>query len=182
MSVFLFMRRARLLTIHRLVFDDEGNLMELRPGDPSLPDRECKSIRLLQLEGQLFFGAAGELANALDDLIEEPEVKVVWLRLRRAFGMDVTITQTLADAATRLRAEGRYLVVVGVREEAAGVLERTETLATLAPENVFAKTDTWFHASDRGLHRALELAGEHACLASCPIRQHLRALDDTPDA
>ncbi len=180
LSLFLFMRRARLLTIHQLAFDDAGRPMELREGDPSLPDRQCKAMRMLQIEGQLFFGAAGELADALDDLIADREVKVVWIRLRRAFGMDITVADTLEAAARRLQAQGRHLLVVGIRPDAAAVLKRTGTHAVLGADHVFEMTDTWFEASDRGLLEALELVGEHACGERCPIASHLRADDVTP--
>jgi len=171
-SVFLFLRSSRLLTIHHLLFDDAGRPMELRPGDPELR-RQCSAVRLLQVEGQLFFGAAGELANALDEAIADPDAKVVWVRVRRAFGMDATVAQVLGAAATRLRAEGRHLILVGVRQPARGVLERTGTVEVLGEENVFFKTSTWLESSNRGLARALELVGEHDC-EDCPIETHLR--------
>ncbi len=180
LSVVLFMRRARMLTVHQLVFDDRGGLMELRPGDPLLGERECKSIRMVQLEGQLFFGAAGELLTALDDVVADPRVRVIWLRVRRAVGMDATIAQALGEVAERLRGEGRHLVVVGVRPDAVAILERTGAMRAIGPENVFSKTPTWFHAADRGLLRALALVDAHACDGACPIERHLEARDVTP--
>ena len=56
---------------------------------PRADKLRCRQIRVVNVEGQLFFGAAGELANALDEVIADPDVKVVLLRLRRAYGMDV---------------------------------------------------------------------------------------------
>lgn len=180
LSVFLFLRRARLLSIHHLVFDDNGRPMELRAGDAALAQRQCTSVRMIQLEGQLFFGAAGELASTLDEVIADREVKVVWLRMRRAFGMDVTITQTILAAAARLRAEGRHLVLVGLRPRATEVLKATGAIAEIGEEHVFPKTSTWFDASDRGLLRAMDLVGEHACGDACPIERHLGRDDTTP--
>lgn len=172
-SVFLFLRSARLLTIHRLLFDHAGRPMELRDEDPAL-EEQCTSIRLLQVEGQLFFGAAGELASALDEVIADPEAEVVWVRLRRAFGMDATIAEVLAAAATRLHGEGRHLILVGIRPPARGVLERTGAVEVIGEGNVFSKTDTWLESSNRGLARALELVDEHGC-EDCPIETHLRS-------
>lgn len=180
LSVFLFLRRARLITVHELVFDEEGRPMELRRGDPLTRERGCSAIRMIQVEGELFFGAASELMSALDDAIDEEGVKVVWLRIRRAFGMDISIAQTLVAASERLRAEGRHLVVVGVREPAYQVLERTGAIGKLGEENVLRRTDAWFDASDRGLLRALDLVGEHECHEPCPIEAHLKAEDATP--
>lgn len=179
-SLFLFLRSARLLTMHHLVFDDAGRPLELRASDPLRIERQCKSIRMLQVEGQLFFGAAGELTQALDEIIAEPGVKVVWLRLRRAFGMDITAAQAIANAAERLQKEGRHLILVGVRAPARGVLERTGLDEAIGKDRIFYKTDTWFEASDRGLAHALELVGDAECAPECPIKAHLQTEDTTP--
>lgn len=180
LSVFLFLRRARMLSIRQLVFDDAGRPVELWMSDVVAKERQCRSVRLIQVEGQLFFGAAGELANALDEVIADPEVQVVWLRLRRAVGMDVTIIQAIEAAVERLAADGRHLVVVGVRRAALEVMERTGALEKVGRANVFRKTPVWFDASDRGLLRAMDLVGEHACGDACPIERHLRNDDVTP--
>jgi len=180
LSVFLFLRSAQLLSIHYLVFGDDGRLMELRPGDPEHAARACASVRMVQLEGQLFFGAAGELADALDEVIADPEVQVLWLRMRRAFGMDVTIAQTLTAAAERLRAEGRHLILVGVRAPAAAVLEKIGAIEAIGRDRVFDKVPSWFDASDRGLRLALELVGEHRCDEACPIAAHLARGTERP--
>jgi len=177
-SLFLFLRSARLLTIHRLLFDEAGRPMELRVGDPAL-ERQCAAIRMLQIEGQLFFGAAGELATALDEVIADPDAQVIWLRLRRAFGMDATVAQVLGAAASRLHAQGRHLILVGVRPAARGVLERTGTVAVIGEDNVFSKTDTWLESSNRGMKRALDLIGEHGC-ERCPVEAHLRSEHVSP--
>jgi SulP family sulfate permease len=179
-SLFLFLRTARLLTIHELVFDDEGRPMELREDDPVLEARRCRSVRMLQVEGQLFFGASGELASALDKAIADESAQLVWLRIRRAFGMDISIAQVLEAAAERLRAEGRHFLVIGVRAPALEVLERTGAMDAIGPDNVFPREGEWFAATDKGLLRALGLIGPHACEAGCPIERHLRTRDVTP--
>ncbi|MCA9607132.1 MAG: SulP family inorganic anion transporter [Myxococcales bacterium] len=174
-SVFLFMRRARVITVHHVAFDEVGRPMDLREDDPRFEARRCRSVRMLQVEGQLFFGAVGELTTALDAVVADPTAKVVCLRLRRAFGMDATIAELLEGTARRLREEGRHLVIMGVRPDSLEVLRRTGALAAIGEDAVFEKTDTWFSASDAGLAHALALLGEHDCKAPCPIRVHLDA-------
>lgn len=164
LSLFLFLRRARLLSIHELVFDDQGRPLELNMDDPVAVERRCDTVRLIQIEGQLFFGAAGELSTALDAVMDEPEAKVVALRVRRAFGMDVSVMRVLIAAAKRLAKEGRRLMVLEVREEAMEVLERTGAIDVLGSENVIP-AEAWFEAVHLGLQRALEDLGE-PCEAS----------------
>lgn len=178
LSLFLFLRRARLLAIHELVFDDLGRPLELRRDDPLAVERRCDTVRLIQIEGQLFFGAAGELSAALDAVMDEPEAKVVALRVRRAFGMDVSIARVLMAAAQRLKKEGGRLMVLEVRREAMDVLERTGTVELLGRDNVLP-AEAWFEAVNLGLHRAIEdLEGEHPCEA-CPLDLFLQR-DDMP--
>jgi len=177
LSLFLFLRRARLLSIHELVFDDQGRPLELRRDDPVAIERRCSAIRLIQIEGQLFFGAAGELSAALDEVTDDPDAKVVALRVRRAFGMDVSVARVLVAAAQRLRKEGRRLMILEVRDEAMGVLERTGTIEILGPENVI-RADAWFEAVHFGLQRAMADLDE-ACETSA--LHHFLERKDMPE-
>ncbi len=174
LSVVLFLRRARLLTIHHIVFDPEGRPFELRFDDDTHSDHECSAIRVLGVEGQLFFGAAGELAATLDPVIADERVRVILLRLRRAYGMDASIIQVLEAAAARLEAGGRHLMLVGVRPDAQRALTRTGLAATLGEDHLYPTTLKWFAAADEAMVRALELVEAHPC-GECPLVRHLRA-------
>ena len=180
-SVISYLYRARMLTVHPMVFDEAGRLHELAPDDPHVAPWSCPKVRLINVEGQLFFGAASELADAIDEVLRETRVEVVILRLRRARGLDVTALSVISGAAERLAAEGRHLLLVGAGPRTTALLRRTGVAHELGADHVYPTTLGWFEATDTALHKALELVGDHGCGARCPLAVHL-ATDDRSSA
>jgi SulP family sulfate permease len=159
-SLIFVLRQARLVTIRELTIDDEGHLQEVGP----LPDEETQqrissAIRVLQVEGRLFFGIEGELRNALDDAIRDDRVKVLVVRLKRSQGMDITVARVFEEIAGQLRNRGGTLLLAGVAPDAEKVLERTEVLDELGADNVFSARSRWFESLGVAIQRARELTG-----------------------
>lgn len=179
-SLIMFLRRARMLTVHQIVFEKDGRVLELALDDPHAEYLDCNRIRILNVEGQLFFGAAGELQEALDDTIRDPNVRAVILRLRRAHGIDVSTIAVLEEAASGMNADGRHLFVVGIPPQEIVLLDRTGATQKIGADHVFPKTLRWFQAADAALVEALGIVGEHECAEGCPIRRHLSVRDITP--
>jgi SulP family sulfate permease len=175
-SVVLFLRRARLITVNELAFDDEGKLREVAlseddaPAPPSGWER-CCAIRILHVEGSLFFGAASELQGALDSVMDDDGVRVLVLRLKRCQGLDVTTAEVLRSTAEALKAQGRHLVLVGMRPPIMARMVAFGLPETVGRENLFPTQDKWFVAMDRALARAAELAGHHD--QPCPVERYL---------
>ncbi|MBV1858751.1 MAG: SulP family inorganic anion transporter [Nannocystaceae bacterium] len=152
-SLVLFLRRARLIRVTELVPD--GMRLSEAPehaGGPANP------VRLLQVEGSVFFGAAGELREALGRVLHDPATKVLVVRLKRASGLDATTAAMLAELAEFSRAQGQHIVLAGVTARAYEVLERSGALQRLDPKNVFQTRSQWFRALAAGLERAAELS------------------------
>lgn len=168
-SIVLFLRKARLLVIRELVINESGHLQEHPIGGPLGPLRHCDVIRIVHVEGSLFFGSAGELRRALDDVAADPAVKVVIVRVKRARSLDVTAAEVLASTANNLREQGRHMLLVGMREDMLPVLERSGAGEAIGVENLFPTRARWFEALDAARHRALELTRgvhEHSCALS----------------
>ena len=123
-SIVMFLRRARLLIIRDMVVDEGGRLREVKPSHAHRYDR-CTSIRILHVEGQLFFAAAGELQMALDDALRDTHVRVLIVRIKRTQGLDVTTLSVLEEAGKRMSDQGRHLLLVGMRRPAMELIERT---------------------------------------------------------
>lgn len=180
-SLMLFLHRARLLVVSELAVDRAGRLRELPPG--ATPERgTCEAVRVLHVEGTLFFGASGELRAAMEAALQEPELRVLLLRLKRTRGLDATTAAVLAETAERARAHGQTLLLAGLRPAALGVLQRTGASARVGEDNIFPTEPAWLLAVRRAMARASELAGEHACGDACPVRRFAAGLtDDDPD-
>jgi sulfate permease, SulP family len=162
-SIALFVRRASLLVVRELRIDEHGRLAER----PLSQGSSCERVSILHVEGALFFGAAAELRAALDEVVRRPGLQVVVLRLRRTQGLDMTCTEVLASTAASLRAQGKTLILVGMREDTLNTLRQTGAADVLGEENLFSTRARWFEAMNLALDRAHGLSDDHA--ASCKL-------------
>ncbi len=179
-SLVLFLRRARLVSAAELTVD-AGNHLRETPTDPTgdeddlpppaEPVHRCTAIRVLHVEGSLFFGAAGELEEILDTALRDPDVRVLVLRVKRCHGLDLTTAEVLRACAGQMRARGRLLVLVGMRPTVSERMEALGLPAAVGRENLFPTEPGWFVAMDAALRRALAFVGEHE--ADCPIEGYL---------
>ena len=168
-SLVLFLRRARLLTARELLIDREGRLKEAHPEDKPSEQRRCRAVRILHLEGRLFFGVEGELQAALDRFIRQPQMKVLVLRLKRTQGMDATIAASLAATAQRMEAQGRHLILAGVRAETMDILRRTGAVEAIGAERIFTNQRRWFASMNQAIDSACDLALDGETCSGCPL-------------
>lgn len=175
-SLVLFLRRARLLTVREMAIGEKGRFREvdLEAGEAG---RSCSAIRIMNLTGPLFFAAAGELQFILDRLVDDPKLRVLILRMRQAQALDVTTASVLESTGSTLKKEGKTLLLLGMRPAAMQLLEQTGIAERLGQENLFPAQSGWFTAMEAALRRALELTGEHACGQQCPLAEYMAAQD-----
>ena len=172
LSIVLFLRRARLLVVRELRVGRRDRLRETSDGTG---DR-CSHVRVVHVEGPLFFGAAGELRDALTEHTQDPGVGALVVRLKRAQGLDFTTARVLVTIADQLTKRGAGLYLVGVRPEAQGVLERTGAIDQIGATHVFAAQPGWFHAMDAALTAALH---DTNAPADSPLRRYLAIREST---
>jgi SulP family sulfate permease len=160
-SLGMFLRRVRFVVVREWVLDSMGMLREVRIGDEA---SACKVVRIIQVEGQLFFATASALESMLFDVTRNPAVRVVVLRIRRTQGIDQTAAELLSAVGTRLAGEGRHLLLVGMRERPMSFLRAAGVDTALGEGNLFPKQTAWFAAMDSALERAAELiAADGGC-------------------
>lgn len=194
-SIVLFLRRARLLTVRELAVDGRNRLREatssLAPDDDELPQlsegfRTCPQLRILHVEGSLFFGAASELQHILDVAAADPQLQVLVVRLKRCQGLDVTAAEVLRSTAEQLRSQGRHLILVGMRPP---VMERVKAFGlveSMGADHLYPTEPGWFVAMDHALEHGLELLdgrevqddghrhrGGHCDADVCPLEDYL---------
>jgi SulP family sulfate permease len=143
LSLVLFLRRARQLVVKEMI-PGEGRFHEAQPGEAPL----AGPIRILHIEGSLFFGAANELRDALDDATTDPTVRVLIVRLKRTTGLDYTTATVLEAAHRRLRGQNRHLLLVGLRPETMALLERVGVADAVGRERLYPTRPGWFAAMD----------------------------------
>ena len=173
-SILLFLRRARLLTIREMTISEKGRFREV---DQEQEDQgqHCSAIRILNLTGPLFFAASGELQAAVERINVEPHIRVVILRIRQTQGLDITIASLLESSQRQLESSGKTLLVLGLRPDAMQLFEKTGIATRIGPANLFPAQSGWFTAMEAALRRALALAGGHSCGTHCPFAAYLTA-------
>ena len=184
-SIFMFLRQARLLVLQTLIVDNEGRLREatgqnsghLEHGDCG----ECSSIKVVNVEGSMFFGAAGHLYNNLSLAIKNVETQALVLRIKGGQGMDVTTASVLVSIAKQMRSNGRRLLLVGMRPSAMAVLERMGAVDEIGEENLFPTRSGWFEAMDVAVKSAID-GVEHNHDTQCPLERYLQIRGDDESA
>jgi len=176
-SLVFFLRQARLLVIRDLAVDDEGRLREVDSSAPAGSFDACESIRVLHVEGSLFFGAAGELRDYLDEASRADGLVALVVRLKRTRGLDATTAAALSAVSESMTARGRRLLLVGMRPEAMETLRGSGAADTIGVENLFPTQPTWFAAMKRAVALALTLLDDEQ-RARCPLTRILESQDN----
>jgi len=177
-SLILFLRRARLVRVRDMVPGANGRLQEAPPEthDGIL----CCAIRILHVEGNLFFGAAGELRSSLDEVLNQSDVRVLIIRLKRTHGLDATTAQVLVEASKQLHDRGGRLMLVGLRSPDMVWLNRSGVIAALGEGNVIPTQQQWFAAMNQAIATAIQWAGQTECV-HCPLRDYKPIHTSDPD-
>jgi SulP family sulfate permease len=159
LSLMLFLQKARNLVVKEMVLDEKGRFTEITQDGSHKAD----VIRVLHIEGSLFFGAANELRDAIDDVLAHDAVKVLIIRLKRTRGLDYTTATVLEAAHQRMVQQGRHLYLVGLRPDTLKLLERVGVADALGRDHLYPTRPGLFLAMDNALRDAVEIVGEEAC-------------------
>ncbi len=172
-NLVLFLRQAQSLLVRELIVDEE--LWRLREVEQSeVPDGQCRSVRILHLEGPLFFGAAGALERAVRPILADDDARFVVIRMKRTRGLDFTTAEVFGSIHRRLAAHGRTLLMVGLREAAVETLARSGVGATLDERQIYPTQPGWFVAMNEALAYAFShLPADHPD-RDCPLAEYLR--------
>lgn len=161
-NLVLFLRQSQWVVARELRPDAARHLQEVDPDGPERPDlQRCHAIRILHFEGPLFFGAAGALEDALNEVIADPSVRVVVVRLKRASGLDFTTAEVFGQAHRRLSEDGRQLMLVGLRPAMLRTLTRTGVAESIGDAGIYPTQPGWFVAMHEALSAAVASLPEH---------------------
>ena len=112
LAAFLFMRRMAEVSTVQLVDDEHPQLKVKLPRDTVL----------YEVNGPLFFGAAEMAMDAFKAI--GARMRVLILQMASVPAMDITGLVALESALLRLRQQGVFTILTGVRPQPAGVLHK----------------------------------------------------------
>ena len=135
-SLVLYLNRTSRPTMQSLVPDARD---PERPLTAVAPDRrECPQLKIMSVEGSIYFGAVNHVATHFDTLREfSPAQKHLLLVTRNVNFIDVAGADLLVSEARRRVVDGGALYLYGLRPQVAGFLERDDGFGAIGGERVF---------------------------------------------
>ena len=169
LSVLGYMPRAAKLKATELVVSPERVVRERQPSDP--PGRD---VVIIDLEGELFFGAAPDMERHLEDAAELARVRGVGclvLRLKRVRNPDVVALEELDKFLRAAPARGLTVLLAGVRPDLLQALRRIGITSYLDAEHLFPEEDDNFSATLKAIRKAYAMRGatDDAWPAASPV-------------
>lgn len=102
------------------------------------PLPECPQLKIIRIDGSIFFGAVNHVAEQLDQITKEyPEQAHILVVGGGINFIDIAGCQTLNQEAHRLRANGRQLYFCSLKGEVIDVMKRGGCNKSIGEDNVF---------------------------------------------
>lgn len=158
LSIVLFLRKVARPEMVEYAFNEEGHLAALKEDDSR---RATPEVSIVHVEGELFFGAAELFRDQIRRVCEDPNLKVVILKMRNAHHLDATGVMALEELINHMRERDRHLILSETRRDIFRVLMRSGVIDVLDRRNLFSDISSNPTASTaRALKRAREILGD----------------------
>jgi len=153
LSILIYLYESGHLELSYLTVNEEGSFVEHRLEDLYQNPPE---IAIINVEGDLYFGAVSDLEAAMDQLLKVG-IKVMILRIRRMRHLASTGVSALQWSVIAARRQGTEILICGADPQALAVLESTGISALVGKENIFPGSDVLFRSTRQALERAQKL-------------------------
>jgi SulP family sulfate permease len=163
LSVLWYVPRAARLKATELVVSAERVVRERLPGDPPATE-----VLIVDLEGELFFGAAPDLERHLHEAAERARTHGAMhlvLRVKRVRNPDVVALEQLDKFLRAAPGLGLTVLLAGVRRELLAALQRIGIADFLGAERIFPEEDDSFSATLKAIRQAYAMRA-HAAAGS----------------
>lgn len=132
-SIVLFLKKVARPEMVEYSFKEDGQLTQLdEPKQRSIPQ-----VSIVHVEGELFFGAADLFQDQMRRICEEPNLKIVVLKMRNAYNMDATGVMALEELLRYMGEKGRYLILSEVKSDMIKVLKNSGLYEEIEERNIF---------------------------------------------
>ncbi|MDR3584769.1 MAG: SulP family inorganic anion transporter [Desulfosporosinus sp.] len=150
LSVVLYLKDTNKAPV-KLLIPSQGK-------DSQIIEQEIKSVKeklevlIIQLEGNLYFGAASDLAEKLDSLVTKSKVFI--LRMKYVTTIDLTSISALTVFFRNVREVGGVLIISGVTPNLASILKKSNVESDVGIDNIFLSENEIFASTTNALARA----------------------------
>ncbi|MBD3669830.1 MAG: SulP family inorganic anion transporter [Gammaproteobacteria bacterium] len=155
--------------------------MVSRVPDPSLPDRafvtnpdlpECPQLKILRIDGSLFFGSINHVQETFDKLrSESPQQKHLAVVARGINFADITGGETLVKEAQKRDDNGGGFYLIGVKQRLWENLESCGCLDHIGPNRVFSDKTAAIHGIYQKLDKSICATCDKRIFNECQVSQ-----------
>lgn len=132
-SIVLFLKKVARPEMVEYAFKDDGQLAEM----DKFEQRAIPQISIVHVEGELFFGAADLFRDQMRRICEEPNLKIVVLKMRNAHHLDATGAMALEELLLYMGEKRRYLILSEVKADMVRVLKNSGLFDEIEERNIF---------------------------------------------
>lgn len=156
LSIVLYLRKAASPRVVEYIYDPQA--YELRVIPPQDMGKQ-RAIRIIDVEGELFFGAVDLFQYTLRTITEDDSsTQVLILRLKHVRDLDASAALALKQLHDFLRKSGRHLIVASFPKHVSDILEKSGLTRLLGAQNLIPFDDAAPYSSvERALKRAEEV-------------------------
>jgi SulP family sulfate permease len=168
LSIIMFVPRAARITVSELTVGGDRFLRDRQPDDP-----RCGRMIILDLEGELFFGAAAELDRCFAELKQQIKdgVRIVILRVKRTRNPDMVCMERFQRFLQDMEQRAIVVLLCGVRPDFDQAMQNLRFYDWLPAERIFRENAGLpGSATAAAVRYAYELLGDDVC-DTCPRRK-----------
>ncbi|MFP6854580.1 MAG: SulP family inorganic anion transporter [Opitutales bacterium] len=135
-SISLFLRKVSAPELVEYAFTEEGYLTELSKKTA----RPTPEVSIVHVEGELFFAAAELFREQIPRVCEDPNLRVLILKLRNAHHMDATSTLALEELLDYMKSRDGHVMLCEIRKDILRIFRDSGLLMRLNRKNLFPDT------------------------------------------
>ncbi|EDY80993.1 inorganic anion transporter, SulP family protein [Verrucomicrobiia bacterium DG1235] len=155
-SIALFLKKVASPEIVEYAFDESGQLGQLSNKD----QRSDPEVSIVHVEGELFFGAAELFRDQMRRVSDDPNLKIVVMKLRNAYNLDATSCMALEELIKYMNEHDRILLVSEVRPDTMRIFRNSGLINVVNPINLFEDEESNPTLSTaKALKRARQILG-----------------------
>jgi len=155
-SIALFLKKVAAPEIVEYAFDESGQLGQLSDTE----QRSDPEVSIVHVEGELFFGAAELFRDQMRRVSDDPNLKVVVMKLRNAHNLDATSCMALEELIKYMNERERILLVSEARPDTMRIFRNSGLDQVIREVNLFADEESNPTLSTaKALKRARQILG-----------------------
>jgi SulP family sulfate permease len=131
-SLATYLKKSAEPHLVEYAFNAKGRLMTISPETDV-----HRKVRIIGIGGELYFAAADFFQNAMAEVVDDPDVQAVVLRLNNVYHMDASMCLAIIRLYETLRSKERYFLISGLTDEVWSVFQRTGLVKIIGADNLY---------------------------------------------